>query len=236
MSDFIFFDSKILNNIFLNKVIDYKEFTFLLLSVNDKDVFWIIKIEDDFISDDYLNLLKFIIPFGVKIIGLFYFGKKQELNTFINLAFTSYYQIKKLYESNYHSILTDFFYSIIIEDIKNLNLNEILCDGNILKIKDNNLLEKSENLNKIKFVNFEDEFNKNFIIIKTFVNPVVIINSNNFIMNELFNSNYGIYYPEMNILIENLSDIENLSNKENKEYVNIIEENRIKINKLIVKY
>ena len=46
---------------------------FILLSVDSKDVYWFIKINNNDLNEDFMNLLKFIILDGVKIIGVLYY-------------------------------------------------------------------------------------------------------------------------------------------------------------------
>jgi hypothetical protein len=204
---------------------------FLLLSVDDECIYWLIKLESENISDGFLNNLKFIIPYGVKIIGILKLGKIKD-KEFNNMTIEIHSKIMKIEIEFDLEILTHNFYSIeILKPEENSNI--ISCIGLIYnKREEDDKLFLEDNFNKIKFLNLEKKFKSEFFIINSFINPLIIIKNDSFEINELYSSIIGINFRELNIMIPNLSDYlqRNDDNLErNKEKSSFIQKSQSKL-------
>lgn len=191
---------------------------YLLLSLDQENVYWVLKLEEESLSENFLNLIKFILPYGVKIIGILYLGNI-EINVFNMRAFSSYFLIK-----NKTGLVCDKYYSIII-NIKNfinaVQQNEISNSfdsiiGSLYNYTKDNL-EPSYDINIFKFYSFVDYINNNYILISSIVNPSLVINKNNFSINSLYSNNFGIYFQDMNIIIKDLNNFDKKQNDLNSK-------------------
>jgi len=173
---------------------------FLLLSVDDEWIYWLINLEIENISDEFFNNLKFIVPYGVKIIGILKLGKIND-KEFNNMTVEIHSKIMQIQMEFDLEILANNFYSIEILNPEE-NSDIISCIGLIYnRREEDNKLCLNDNFNKIKFINLEKKFKTEFLIINSFINPLIIIKNDSFEINELYSSIRGLNFRELNITI-----------------------------------
>jgi hypothetical protein len=223
----LLFDERIVN-IFLQSQVDNSISTYLLIGINEQLILWLVKLDNDNLSEDFLNLLKYILPFGIKVYGILHFGLVDK-SSFSQRTYSSYFLLKNSFpdyqvtEGSYYSIIID---SSLISSDNIHNIQQIECDGQEFKEK-NKDLNAIRKFNKIKFINSESFLNENYLLISSLVNPLVVINKYNFLMNELYSNNIGLYFPDLNILVDNCNVEEN-----SEEYQEFLSQNKQKVEEI----
>jgi hypothetical protein len=229
-------------------------YTYLLLSVDEVNIYWTIKLDYESLTYEFLNLLKFIIPSGVIILGVLFLIKneKNEIELNFNEKIKNYYLMLNNYFDSCKNILPsyklkDLFYSFVInkkqlEERETEILGNIRCGGKIYKFyEDLNRLDLHEHIRSVKFENLESKFKSDFILVKTFVNPLVVLSKNNFLLNGLYSNQMGILFQDLGISVINASELcenendENLSENQQNEKNEIISTSQKKLQNFLSK-
>jgi hypothetical protein len=190
---------------------------FILLSLDNESIVWLITVEDldsQFqLTQDFKKLLKFLIPRGVKIIGVLIlssFNNENDPTKNLDDKISCIYG--ELSKDNLHLLDRDKFYSFVINrmNLKSRQsdvLNMVKCTGKIYKFsKLQNDLMFFEYVNNIKFQDNFSQIKEKYICIKTFVNPLVVINKQYFLFNESFSKYVGIHIPEFFVTVPHLKE------------------------------
>jgi hypothetical protein len=203
MKECVFIDNKIADVLKTPSDKPSNESLFLLLSIDDESVYWIIKLQSENMSEEFLNL-KFILPYGVKIIGVLRLGKIND-KEFSNITMEIYSKIKKIAVEFDLEILSPKFYSIMIFKLEENSFGNS-CIGLIyIPREEDEILCLDDNFNKIQYSNLEKKIKSQYFIINSFINPLIVMKKESYVMNELFSSNIGINYRDLNIMIPNAS-------------------------------
>ena len=181
---------------------------YLLISIDKANIYWMIKIPNNILSNDFLTLLNYILPFNVNINGFLFLGsmKPQDME---NKVLIYYESIKSLKVPIYQKF---YIFSLTNKDLgeeSKVEVNGKYCQS------EKNRLKMLINIKYIKFDNLTETINEQFIIISTNICPLLITNRSNFLINESFSNSLGVYYSDFNILIESL---EYLTEEERSSY------------------
>lgn len=233
----IYFHESIRSVLINNKKANSPENTYLLLSIDSRNIYWLVKLDNETLSDEFLQLLKFILPLGVKIIGLLHLGLIED-NLFDTKTFSSYNLLKNVGNKIGREFIVDYYYSFIA-NIKTNSFSEDEGDwsfdfkgkvykwiSNVNKLVYEKEIKSSDS--NILFKDLKDIVDSKFLIVDVFVNPLVIVNSQNFLMNEVYANKLGINFPELNIMIPNLTELIEDKNMED-EKIGINEHNSKKL-------
>lgn len=228
-----------------------KQNVYLLLSADEVNIYWTIKLDYQSLTQEFLNLLKFIIPSGVIILGVLFLNIQSERSETSNFDYNEkvknyYFMLKNYFESSNCNLpcykIKNLFYSFVLNK-KFFERNEIetesltsgdysvRCGGKIYKFyEDLDRLDLHEHIRSVKFENLESKFKSDFLLVKTFVNPLVILSKNNCQLNELYSNQMGISFKDLNINILNVTELIELQNDENNEQtLSVIEANKKKL-------
>ena len=205
MKESVIFEQKIANVLRNNLDHTSEECLYLLLSIDDKCVYWSLKAQSGIISEEFLNFLKFTLPYGVKIIGLLNLGKIDD-QKFKSISEDFYTKIRKLAEENQIDITSRFFYSIVIDKVE--DVLETSCIGSIYTISESekNKIILVDFFNKIKYESLDKVVKSEFFIVNSLLNPLSINYLHDIKINGLYSSNIiGLNFRDLNITIPNLS-------------------------------
>ena len=177
---------------------------YLLISIDKINVYWMIKIIDNLLSNDFISLLKFILPLNVFINGFYFSGSltQKEIDNKTLIYSDNLKHLKAYFDTKFY----------VYSNIKEITNNIVEIDGNYIQIEKNKIkiINKS---NTIILDNLSKIFEDNYIILASNICPLIITNKSNFLISELYSNSIGIYYSDFNILIEN---VENLTEEEKK--------------------
>ena len=184
---------------------------YLLVSIDKENVYWMIKIPGNILSNDFITLLNYILPFNVNINGFLFLGsiRPQEIESKV----VSYHERLKILKEHFDQK----FYVISMKGKEIGDDNQIEVNGIYCRVIDKSRLKVLNKIQTIKFHNIMDIFQENYLILSSNICPLLITNKSNFLINELFSNSLGVYYSDFNILIESL---ENLTDEEKNSYQN----------------
>jgi len=209
MKESVIFEQRI-QNVLTNSDFSSDECLYVLLSLDENYVYWLLKVQSGIISEEFLNFLKFTLPYGVKIIGVLNLGKIDQ-EKFKSISEDFFSTARKLSHEYQIDIISRFFYSIIITKVE--EAPDTSCIGYIYGISEseNDKIILVEFFNKVEFVNLDKLVKSEFFIVKSLINPLSIKYSDDIQINELYSSNIGLNFRELNITIPNLSIYYNVS-------------------------
>lgn len=177
---------------------------YLLISIDKINVYWMIKILNNLLSNDFISLLKFILPLNVFINGFFFSGslKQKEIDNKVIIYSDNLKHLKSHFDTKFY----------VYSNIKEITSNIVQIDAKYIQI-DKNKIKLLNQFNTISLDNLSKIIDDNYLILTSYICPLLITNKSNFLINELYSNSIGIYYSDLNILID---DLENLTEEEKK--------------------
>jgi hypothetical protein len=196
---------------------------YFLLSIDDEKICWMIRIECDENMDkninlninpsnDYLNLLKFILPLGVKVKGILYLGSGgMESNFFDQAVYSMIRSVNSLQNDSGFDLIFENLYVIILQGELNISGDLIhiqIGQGKLVKYEPNadNVTTLTNKVMKISFEDILKRIEGDYTMFYLYANPIVIINRQNYLINEkYFCTDTGIYFQDLNIMIPDIA-------------------------------